>query len=272
MISENGICYFLGHQAFYAFDGQSEPKAISAKIEPWILNDPFTPGYPMTQNWPLSWAQVYNNRLHLGYCSNSTTPNVILCYDLVVQGWTVLTTTPGIASMITLDAPSDGNPYTCLVGSATTGQVYTWDFVPTDATQPALDDATAVLAQVQTKYFKIGVPGTNKALQRFYPEFLVAGAFQAPFTMSTNYGQVITQVFIENLTPVGSGMTWDVGQWDVNSWGGALGFSSFGAPISRLDFPGTQAESFAFGISTTQSLAPWIWSGGSGVYTQLGRT
>ncbi|MDB5094565.1 MAG: hypothetical protein JWO85_2666 [Candidatus Eremiobacteraeota bacterium] len=272
MISSEGVCYFQGHMAYYAFDGQTEPQPISRKIEPWILNDQFTPGYPMTQRWDLSWAQVYNNRLHLGYCSNSTTPNVILCYDLIVKGWTVLVPTPGIASMILLDAPSDGSPYTCLVGSATTGQVYTWDYVSAVTSATVLDDATAVLAQVQSKYFKIGVPGTNKALQRFYPEFQVAGAFSAPFTISTDYGLSTTQALTTNPTVATNTLVWDQGFWDQMVWGGLTGFVPFGSPMSRIDLPGVQGESFAFGISMTQALAPWIWSGGSGVYQQQGRT
>lgn len=272
MISEGGVCYFLGHMAYYAFDTQTTPQAISPKIEPWILNDPFVPGYPMTQNWNLSWVQVYNNRLHLGYCSNSTTHNVVLCYDLVIRGWTVLVTTPGIASMVLLDAPSDTNPYGVLVGSATTGQVYTWDFVPGDPTKPALDDATAVLAQAQSKYFKLGVPGTNKALQRVYPDFFVAGAFSTNFTVSTDYGLTTTQQLIFSPISATNSLIRDVGMWDVGVWGGAAAFVPFTAPQTRIDVPGTQAEAFAFGVNTSTPLAPWIWSGCSGVYTQLGRT
>ena len=129
MVSYDGVVYFLGHLGYYSFDGQTNPQIISNKIEPWILNDEFVPGYPLNENWTLTWACIYNNRLHLGYCSSSTTPNVILCYDLRLQAWTVLTTTPGIASMCVFDAPSDPDPYVAYVGSSTTGQVYQWDYV-----------------------------------------------------------------------------------------------------------------------------------------------
>jgi len=272
MISTNGVVYFLGHMGFYAFDGQSVPRQISTKIEPWILNDPLTPGYPMTQNWNLSWAQVYNNRIHLGYCSNSTTQNTILCYDLFVNGWTVLAPTPGIASMILLDAPSDPNPYVCLVGSATTGQVYTWDAITSTTTNTVLDGTTPVLAQVQSKYFKIGVPGSNKAMQRFYPEFQIAGNFQGSFIISTDYGLTTTNTVLANPLSISNIGEWDVSLWDVGVWGGLSAFVPFGAPYSRIDLPGLQAESFAFGFNMTTALAPWIWAGGSGVFSQRGRT
>lgn len=273
MVSANGIVYFLGHMGYYSFDGQSEPQQISTKIEPWILNDPLTPGYPMTQNWNLTWAAIYNNRLHLGYCSNSSTPNTILCYDLVMRGWTVLVTTPGIASMILLNAPGDSNPYVCLVGSATTGQVYTWDYISTVTTAASLDGTTPVLAQAQSKYFKIGVPGTNKCLQRFYPEFFVAGNFTAQLTISTNYGLSQTSQETTNPTATTDTLYWDTSGslWDASVWGGLIGFVPFGAPQSRSDFS-VQFESIAFGVQTLTAQAPWIWSGGSGVWNQLGRT
>jgi hypothetical protein len=272
MVSYEGNVYFLGHLGYYVFDGQTEPHIVSTKIEPWILNDPFTPGYPMTANWNLTWAQVYNNRLLLGYCSNSTTPNVILCYDLLLQAWTVKVTAPGLASMCLLDAPSDANPYVALVGSATTGQVYTWDYVPAVTSTAVYDDVTPVLATVQSKYFKIGVPGTTKALQRFYPEFSVAGAFSALFTVSTDYGNTLTQQVAAN-SYASSLLVWDSGDWDVNYWaaGGTGQPVSLGPPVTRLDYPGLQAESYAFGVSMNQALPSWIWSGGSGVFNQQGR-
>jgi hypothetical protein len=275
MVSAWGVVYFLGHMAYYSFDAQTIPQPVSRKIEPWILNDPFTPGYPMTQNWNLTWSAVYNNRIHLGYCSNSATPNTILCLDLTLGGWTVLTTTPGIASMALLDAPDDPDPYGCIVGSSTTGQVYTWDYVNVSnaIAQPVLDDATPVLAQVQSKFFKLGVPGTNKALQRFYPEFLVTGAFSTNFTVGTDYGATMQQQVTINPAMLGVVSTWDVSLWDINVWTGTMvPYSNFGSPKSRIDYPGIQGESFSFGVLMTMPLAPWFWSGGSGVFSQRGRT
>lgn len=274
MVSANGVVYFLGHMAYYSFDTQTIPQQISQKVEPWILNDPFTPGYPMNGYNQFSWAQVYNNRLHLGYASSSTSPNVILCYDLVMQGWTCLRPTPGLTSMVLLDAPNDPDPYVALVGSSTTGQAYTWDYVA-GSTQTILDGAAPVLAQVQSKYFKLGVPGTNKALERFYPEFQNAGAFQTNFTVSTDYGAQNTQTETTNPAPVQRILTWDAGPlygWDNSVWGGPTQYIPFGSPTSRLDLPGIQGESFAFGVSMTTALASWIWAGGTGVFSQQGRT
>jgi hypothetical protein len=279
MVSHNGVVYFLGRMAFYSFDGQTIPQSMSEKIEPWILNDPFVPGYPMTQNWNLTWAAIYNNRLHLGYCSSSATPNTILCYDLRLEAWTVLTTTPGLSSMVLFDAPDDPDPYTCYVGSSTTGQVYQWDYVSSSSNAVAIDGVTTapVLAQVQSKYFKVGVPGTNKALQRFYPEFLVSGMFSIPFTVALDYGRGSQQV--ESTAPGyitgAASLEWGVGLWDMSNWGGPAAFVSFGAPYSRLDFAGTQGEAFAFGAmmnSAAGGLSPWVWTGGTGVFSQRGKT
>ena len=85
MCSDAGNIYFLGNSNAFEFDGQTIPQPITKKVEPWILNDPLYQGtnnYPMTGNRNLSWATIYNNRLHLGYCSGTTVPNTILCFDL----------------------------------------------------------------------------------------------------------------------------------------------------------------------------------------------
>jgi hypothetical protein len=274
MISANGVVYWLGRNAHYTFNAQTVPTQTSVKVEPWILDDPFTPGYAMTGNRGLSWSCIYNNRLHLGYCSNATLPNTILVYDLNLNAWTVAQTTPGLSSMVLLDAPNDPSPYGCLAGSATSGQAYTWDYVPPSTTTAVYDGTTPVYAQAQSKYFKLGVPGTNKALQRFYPEFLVSGTFSTVFTVSTDYG--LSTQNAETTNPVTSltSLMWDTAGslWDQAAWGGLSTFVPFGSPSSRIDFPGIQGESFAFGVSMSSPLAPWIWSGGTGVYSQRGRT
>lgn len=272
MIADRGIAYFLGHNAVYQFDGTSVPQAISYKIEPWILGDPFTPGYPFKSgSRGLSWAAIYNNRLHLGYCSTNTTPDAILVYDLNVKGWTVLTTTPGLNGITLLDAPSDAAPFVALAGSATTGAAYTWDYVPATTTTAVTDNGANVFAQVQTKYFKLGVPGTYKALQRFYPEFQVAGTFAAAFTVSVDYGVTTTNSTSVNPSTASDVLVWDQGLWDSNVWGGLSAFYPFGYPTSRIDMAGTQGDAFAFGVTMTTNLAPWIWTGGTGVFNQRGR-
>lgn len=276
MLCYDGAVFFLGHSAAYVFNLGSVPQPVSQKVEPWILNRPYTsiptyPGFPMAFNRALSWAAVYNNRLHLGYCSQAQTPDTILVYDLNLQGWTVLRSNPGIASMILLDAPGDPNPYVALVGG-TNGQIYTWD-VQTGGTSPVLDDTTPVLAQLQTKFYKIGVPGTNKALERFYPEFYLSGTFTGAFTLSLDYGaaQVISPL---NLFYSSFFMVWDVSEWDEAEWGAGGGpqYLSYTAPTTRIDYPGSQGEAFSFGVKMTQPLAPWIFAGGSGAYAQRGRT
>ena len=300
MVSGSGVLYFLGHMAFYSFDGTSTPLRTSDKIEPWILNDALASvgGYPMTGNWNLSWATLYSNRIHLGYCANAATvPNTVLCLDLVTKGWTVLTPTPGLSSMILFDAPSDPNPYMAYVGSATTGQAYVWDYqalLPTGnglvwdvgvwdrntwasnvpavlaAASPVYDGSTPVLAQVQSKFFKIGKPGTNKNLMRFYPEFLVSSSpFSVPFTVSTDYGNTTTTTIVQQPAG-GSALVWDVGSWDVNAWGGAA-YTGFNAPASRIDMD-IAGEAFALGFQMQSALSPFIYAGGSGSYSQRGRT
>jgi hypothetical protein len=285
MISYDGTIFFLGHSAIYAFGLGSVPAPISQKVEPWILDRPTTTiptyqGFPMTSQRNLSWMSVYNNRLHLGYVSTfgAKGPDTILCYDLVLNAWTVLRPGPGCASMMLLDAPTDVNPYVALMGG-TDGQVYQWDSNPAtsfpslvfDGAPPPFGGGTPVLAQVQSKFYKIGVPGTNKALQRFYPELFAAGDLDLNFVVNLNYGStaVVNNLDIEYNSFYG---IWDVSQWDVAQWAPDQLTFQYAEVQPRIDYPGTQAEAFSFGVQMTQALSPWIFAGGSGAYSQRSRT
>lgn len=276
MISVLGVLYFLGHNGEYVFDGMSIPKQVSLKVEPWILNDTYTTGYPMTSNHSLSWSCAYNNKLHIGYCSAMSTPDTILCLDLNVGGWTVLRPNTGIASMVLLDAPADPDPYQCVVGSSTTGKVMQWDFVPTTPGASIYDDAPTntvpVLATFQTKSFRLGVPGTTKAFQRFYPEFSITGQFAVNFTLNVDSGNQQYQALSQNIA-IGSGSagTWDASVWDVASWSGA-NFLRFGPPYSRIDFDSIEGSEFAFGVIMANPSCPWVYAGGTGVFSQRSRT
>jgi hypothetical protein len=244
---------------------------ISDKVEPWILNDPYIAGFPFTDaNRQNCFGFIYKNRYHIGYSSTSSAPNTILVYDLIVQGWTVLQTTPGINCATTLNAPSDIDPFPVVVGSSASTQAYNWDIEPTAGTT-VMDGTAPVFSQWQTKFYKVGVPGTNKALMRVYPEFFITGTLVGNFFVQTDYGS--TQVQSEVINPVTAGsMTWDVSFWDESYWAGANAFAAFVAPQSRIDFPGTQGDSFSFGFVNTQAVSAYQFGGLSGVYNQRGRT
>jgi hypothetical protein len=272
MISANGTIYFLGRNAFYAFDGQTEPKRTSDKVEPYILNSPFVIGYPMTRNRNLSWACAYNNKIHLGYCSVAATPDTILCLDLLVGGWTILQTTPGLMSMTLLDAPIDPSPFEAVVGSSLSGQTYQWDAVPATTSSAALDGSVPVAARVVSKYFWIGDPGTNKALMRTYPELFISGPFAASFILGVDAGNVLVEEVINSLDYENNLLTWNVGTWNQQNWGGVNGFLWFGAPNTRLDWPGTQGDTFGFGMASSTPNSPWIFAGCTAVFQQRGKT
>lgn len=268
MVYDGGVCYFLGRQAVYAFDGQSPPFPISRNVEPWILNDSTVTGYPMTSNRNLSWAMIYNRRLYIGYASTLTVPDTVLVYDLVMQGWTVLVTTPGLYCGCLLDAPTDASPAAAVVGSNGTAQVYNWDVIPTSGAV-VTDDGSNITCAVQTKYFKVGVPGTIKSLTRLYPEFFISGPLLANVTVASGYGSNTSTLAIPAQS-VPTGAQWDVALWDSSYWASGSTFTPFGPPDSRIDVA-IQAESYAFGVSSTQGCAPWIFAGLTGVYRQSGR-
>lgn len=271
MVYENGVVYFLGSEAVYKFDGFNPPVNISDKVEPWILNNPYIAGYPMTAtDRQTSFGFLYNNRYHIGYCSGSSAPNTILTYDLLIGGWTVLQTTPGINCAASLNAPSDIDPFPMVVGSSASTLVYNWDIMPTAGTT-VLDDTAMVISQWQTKFYKLGVPGTNKALMRVYPEFFISGSLVGNFFAQTDYGG--PQIMSEVANPITVGfMQWDVASWDEAYWAGSGAFQPWVAPNSRIDFPGTQGDSFSFGFVNTQAVASYQFGGLTGTYQARGRT
>ncbi len=249
MVYEAGIMYFLGKQAMYAFDG-SQVVPISVKVEPWILNDGYVSGYPMSGDRTKSFAFIYNNRLHVGYINGpGSAPNTILVYDLVVQGWTVLQTTPGVYCAAALDAPTDSAPTKIIVGSSSGPVVYNWDVEPAIGSV-ALDGTSAITCTMQTKPFKIGAPGTTKVLTRTYPEFLLNGPISGTQTISIDYGtSTSSQTF---------GQT-------------ALTQGAFIAPGSRIDWDGVQGDAFSFQVQTTGNSSPWTLTGLTAVWQQRGR-
>uniref|UniRef100_E6QP79 Uncharacterized protein n=1 Tax=mine drainage metagenome TaxID=410659 RepID=E6QP79_9ZZZZ len=269
MFTDPGVLFFLGRSGVYQFNGYSPPSQMSIKVEPWILNDPYVPGYPMSENRNLSFSWVYNNRLHIAYCSNSFVPNTILVFDFIVGGWTVLQPTPGMSSATLLDAPGDPAPSPCVVGSSTSGQLYNWDIEP-GAGNVATDDGATIQTAFQTKYFPLGVPGTNKMLTRAYPEFFLTGPIQGNFYAQTDYGNIVNAHLLAT-TPQ-TGYLWDVGQWDQAIWSANLVFQPYGPPASRVDFDETQGNTFAFGVTTSGGTAPYIFGGMTGVFKQLGRS
>jgi hypothetical protein len=272
MVTYEGAVYFLGGQAEYTIGGSGVPVTISENIEPWILNNPTIPGFPITNDRQIAFSFVYNNRLHIGYCSNSPTPNVMVSYNLLLNAWDgALTATPGIGCAAAMDAPNDPQPFQMVMGSATTPVIYDWDIYPLGG-EIATDAGANIPASMQTKYFKVGVPGTIKSLKRVYPELYVSGAFTGQLTLSFDYGATETNVDLPlALVPPAGGGMWNVMDWNVGVWAAQAFFVPFEAPNSRVDVD-DQFESCAFGISTNGGSLPWIFGGITGTYCQQGRT
>lgn len=246
MIYEAGTVYFLGRQAVYAFDGQNAPVQISIKVEPWIQNDGYTPGYPLAGDVTKAFLSVYKNRLHLGYI-NGSTMDTFLVYDLLIQGWTVLQTTPGVYSMCLLDAPGDSGA--AVVGSSAGPAALNWDVEPAIGSN-VTDNGTAITARVRTKFFKIGVPGTAKVLTRSYAELQTNGNISGSQSIYTDYNTTAAATNTFSQTSA--------------SQGSIVGLSA------RQDWS-LQGDAFAFGVQTTGSSAPWTLNAITATFSQQGR-
>lgn len=261
MIAVDAIVYYLGNSAIYSFDGTTITP-ISTKVEPWILNDPIYPDFPMNGSRLTAWAYYYNRRVYFFYDSGQVGhPNTALVWDLNLQGWTIYTG-PKLVAGCLLDAPGDASPPLPLVLDAMKGQAYNFDVFNSLS---GVDDAgTTISATATTKYFKIGAAGTPKTLMRVYPEFFIATAFAGTFSAITDYGLSSSSVVV----PLTQGAAlWDVGLWDTALW--SSGLQTFFK--QRIDF-NIEGEAFAFSVSTIDTNPPWKFVGASGTISQLGRS
>ena len=267
MISVDGLIFFLGSTAIWMFDGTNITR-ISDKVEPWILNDPLHPDFPMNGNRTLSFCWFYNNRLHFGYDSgNLGYCTAYLIFDLIVQGWTLFFG-PKLSGACLLDAPGDTDPHACVVIDATTGQAYNWDQYNGLGTNGhgVTDNGNEITALFQTKYYKIEEPGCKKKIVRWYPEAFVE-SFTGQFTLTTDYGMV-TYSQVSALTT--TQMEWDVSDWDQANWasatpvffqpklevGNATG-STVAGIASQLSDTTLEFEAISFGVQNNGSDPPF---------------
>jgi hypothetical protein len=266
MVSIDGVLYYVGETAIYRYDGYYNTP-LSDKIDKMILNDPLESYFPMSGNRQLTWGAYFNRRVYFFYDSGGVGfTNVALVLDLNRGGWTVY---QGLAfsSGAMLLAPEDPDPNPLVVGSASTGQLYDFEVlvggsIPA-AFQNASDDGAAIRVQAQTKFFKIGEPGTPKTLLRAQPE-LFTTSFNGQFSVTTDYGAIATLAVLVSVAIPGS-------TWGGSTWGGTIWNSpmlTFSKP--RLDF-NLQGEAFAFSIFTQDTNPPWRWVGLTGTYGQEGR-
>jgi len=259
MLSVDGALYFIGTTSIYRFDGTSLPQPIGIKVEPWVQNDALAPDFPMNGNRTLSWAFYYNRRVHFVYDSGGVGHcNTMLVWDLLSQGWTVLS---GIGAAmncaVLLDAPGDPDPHAVIIGSASSGQAYNWD-VYNGTGQDVDDDGTVISSSFITKYFKIGQPGVNKRLKRVYIE-IFAETFGGAFFADTDYGANSSGSVVPVIGQ--GGAIWDSSTWDSGVWGGgALTFVK-----QRFDADLT-FEALAFGIQTNDKNPPYRFQGTSGEF------
>lgn len=274
MIAVNGLIFFLGSTAIWMFDGTNITR-ISDKVEPWILNDPLHPDFPMNGNRTLSFCWFYNNRLHFAYdTGNLGLCSAYLVFDLIVQGWTLFFG-PQLSGACLLDAPGDSDPHACVVMDATTGQAYNWDQYNGQGTNGhgVWDNGNPILSTFQTKYFKIEEPGCAKKLVRWYPEMFVE-SFTGQFTTTSNYG---IQTYSQGQPLATHQMMWDVSDWDAANWasaapvffqpkleiGNATG-SNINGIASQLADTSLEFEAMCFGVQNNPSDPPFQFAGASG--------
>ena len=265
MISVDGIVYFLGRDDFYGFDGNNVIP-LGTKVRPYILNDPlFTNSWdvPMAGSRQLTWLMYYNKRIYMFYDStNVGNCNAGLVWDMNLHGWTTYTG-PTLNCGALLNASSDGAPMAAIVGNALSGQIYNFDVY--NGTAHNVDDAgTAINVLMQTKFFKLGQPGTQKRLLVLQPE-LFTETYSAAMLASPDYGAPSAAAITGGTAP--GQYVWDTALWDVAYWVG--GFLVFRNPRQDFDI---FFEAMAVGMQSTVVQAPYWIAGFSGRISQQTRT
>jgi hypothetical protein len=273
-----GSVVWVGTQSVWLFDGVSIPRSISEKIRSFIEgnNSPnqYTPAfgtnYPITTNDGCSpLGAIWNSRYHIIYsASGGSVPDTVLCYDFLVGGWTVVQTTPAISCLWSLDAPADFSTGQDNAGqaraSAGNGHLYAWETVGLADSNTGCYDITTtvgpttyapVLSQMATKFFKLGAPGTTKALRRTYPELTVLGPAGLTGVVATDYGATTST----QPQPASTSAFNDI-------------FVPSGSPTTRVDWDQVTGDAFSFGIQNTVASGPWTVGGFSAAYHQRSMT
>lgn len=259
MISVDGYCYFVGGFGIYVTDGVNVRK-ISDQVEPWILNDPLYPDFPMNGDRTLSWAMYFNNRIYFWYLSN-THFQTALVWDVRLQGWTVYSIASGgpeLIAGVVLNAPGDTVPPTAVAAGYLTSQLYNFEVY--NGTGHNVDDAsTTIKTSVLSKYFKVGLAGHDKQLQRCDFEFFLdsTGGFGGVALAQTDYG---ASSAAQVVTPVAAGALYDSAIFDTSVF--ASGTRNY--VKQRMDTM-LRFEAVAFGCQTSDSNPPYIFAGASGV-------
>lgn len=262
MISVDGYCYFVGSFGIYVTDGVNVQR-ISDKVEPWILNDPLYPDFPMNGDRTQSWALYFNNRIYFFYLSN-THFQTALVWDVRLQGWTVYNIASGgpeLIAGVVLDAPGDTVPHTAVVGGYLTSQLYNFDVY--NGTGHNVDDAgTTIQTSVLSKYFKVGLAGHDKQLQRCDFEFFLdsTGGFGGVAVAQTDYGASSSAQVV---TPAPAGAQFDSAIFDVSTF--ASGTRNY--VKQRMDTM-LRFEAVAFGCQTQDTNPPYVFAATSGVYLE----
>jgi hypothetical protein len=294
-VSLYGQYFYLGRQGFYRFDGQSAPQRLSDKIEPWILGSTITsPSFAMLGDRSRYWAYYYNNRIGIVYDSTGANVlNTILVYDLVNSGWTVYQTPDSFIAFSALDGPGDPSPTQAVKFSQNSGAQWFWDVNSTGSStcdQYNGTTQTPISASFQTKFFKVGVPGTPKKVTRWYPEFFSSGVLNVGLTISNDYGTSAGSHDTFSPQTAGGAFFYDgTARYDsasspATTWGAAVPIF-YGAPQTRTDIlatytdannstfsqSGIQGEAFSFGVNSSNISAPWIFQGLTGTYAQEAR-
>lgn len=269
MITVDGILYYQGQVAMYRCDGYSI-YPISNPVEPWILNDPTAQEFPMNGDRTLCWTMYYRHKIYFWYDSGNTgVTNTALVYDMIRTGWTIYRGSIAFSCGAVLNAPGDPDPPQFIVGDANSGIIYNFEVsipqvgIP-EAYWPTSDDGASIFVQCQTKFFKIGQPGTPKTLLRVYPEIFATIA-QPGLGIATDYA--VASTFDTIPIAAEAAMTWGTSLWGPpTTWATAgLSFTAL-----RIDF-NLQAEAFAFVMQSNDMNPPWRWVGLTGVFSQNGK-
>ena len=294
MITIDGILYLVGNYAIYRYDGVNFTE-ISRKVRPWLQASILYPQFPMNGNRQLSWAMYYNRRIYFWYCSNSTVPNTALVWDLARQGWTIYSSVT-LAGGCALNAVGDPDPATFVVCDAKIGQQYQFDTY-TNTQRNVTDDTVPINAYFQSKFFKIGMPGTPKTLLRTTIELFALPQQAGVFSVTTDYGATVSD-FVTLFPTKTIGGTWGQFDWGKAAWGQVVPLTSSPYPPNtlvwgqgvwgkalwapaaapyfkeRFDW-NLQGEAFAFSFSTppkqTTPTAPWRFMGLTGRFSQQAR-
>jgi hypothetical protein len=242
-VSELGLHQLTQTQQF----GDLKEAFLSDRIEPYFrLDSEVALSLNQLSKAVVAYDSQANNMLVVVDANNDGANDTTLCYDMVLEAWTVWQATP-YASLFTVRHPTTGAREVWAGGYD--GFVYSLT---------RSSGSTEQISGVASHISDLGEPGVQKSVRYAFFYFSTEDIGRVQITTVFDFGAAGGQVYTADLTAGRS--LWDQATWDLNLWD-----DNVRTGIIRLDLSGL-GEVVEFTVQNLEPAQQYTWLGYECVY------